>query len=443
MPMPLGTLALIVLGIVLVNAVFVAAEFALLGAPRAAIEHRAGTGDQLAQRLLAILGSARQQDQYIATSQLGITIASLGLGMFAEHELARWLEPHIHVPDVIHVITVHGVAAVAAIAVLTFVHIVVGEMVPKSLALQRAEGLARLVYWPMRVALVLTYPLVTTLRVVGTACLTLMGVRRQHNTHEQFHTPEELRLIVEESERGGALRSEAGHLLKELFEFGDLTAGEVMVPRVRIVGLPLGASAAEIRRLLEAHRHTRYPVFDGDLDHISGMLHVKDLLKRLMVGESIAAADVRPMPFVPDTAPLDDVLKTMQRTHAHLAVVIDEHGGTAGLVSIEDLIEEVVGDIDEGVPKEPPLAPGADGSVRAAGTLRLDELGQHFHIELEHEDVDSVSGLVLARLGRPPVVGDVVDYGRLHLEVTATAGRGVKEVRARLKPESANEGEAS
>jgi len=438
--MTFGTLAVLIAGIVLVNAVFVAAEFALLGAPRTAIEHRAGTGDKLAQRLLAILGSTQQQDQYIATSQLGITMASLGLGMFAEHELARWLEPHIRVPDLIHVITVHGVAAVVAVTALTFVHIVVGEMVPKSLALQHAEGLARLVYWPMRVALALTYPLVTMLRTIGTACLTLVGVRRQQNTHEQFHTPEELRLIVEESERGGALRSEAGHLLKELFEFGDLTAGEVMVPRVRIVGLPIGASAAEVRRLLETHRHTRYPVFDGDLDHISGMLHVKDLLKRLVGGESIAVSDVRPMPFVPDTAPLDDVLKTMQRAHAHLAVVIDEHGGTAGLVSIEDLIEEVVGDIDEGVPKEPPLVPGEDGSVRAAGTLRLDELGQHFHIELEHEDVDSVSGLVLARLGRPPVVGDLVDYGRLHLEVTATAGRGVKEVRASLRPESADEG---
>jgi CBS domain containing-hemolysin-like protein len=145
------------------------------------------------------------------------------------------------------------------------------------------------------------------------------------------------------------------------------------------------------------------------------------------------------MPFVPDTAPLDDVLATMQRAHAHMAVVIDEHGGTAGLVSIEDLLEEVVGEIDEGIPEAPPLLPAADGSVRAAGTLRLDELGQHFHIDLEHEDVDSVSGLVLARLGRPPVVGDVVDYGRLRLEVTATAGRGVREVRAILRPESTEE----
>jgi len=438
--MPLGTLVLLVAGIVLVNAVFVAAEFALLAAPRTAIEHRAGTGDRLAQRLLGILGSARQQDQYIATSQLGVTVASLALGMFAEHGLALWMEPRVHLPDVPRFITVHGVSAVAAVVVLTFMHIVVGEMVPKSLALQHAHGLARLVYWPMRAAFVVTYPLVTTLRVIGTACLTLVGVRRQHNVHEQFHTPEELRLIVEESERGGVLRSEAGYLLKELFEFGDLTAGEVMVPRVRMVGLPSGASADQIRRLLATHRHTRYPVFDGDLDHISGMLHVKDLLKRIIGGEPIAASDVRPMPFVPDTAPLDDVLTTMQRAHAHLAIVIDEHGGTAGLVSIEDLLEEVVGDIDEGVPEAPPLVPAADGSVRAAGTLRLDELGEHFHIDLEHEDVDSVSGLVLARLGRPPIVGDVVDYGRLHLEVTATAGRGVREVRATLRPEVAEDG---
>jgi CBS domain containing-hemolysin-like protein len=204
-----------------------------------------------------------------------------------------------------------------------------------------------------------------------------------------------------------------------------------MVPRVRLVGLPIGATPDEVRRLLAARRHTRYPVYDGDLDHIVGMLHVKDLLRRLVLNERIASTDVRTMPVVPVTAALDDVLATMQRAHAHMAVVIDEHGGTAGLVSLEDLFEEVVGEIDEG-PNVPRLRPEAEGSVRAAGTLRVDELGQHFNLELEHEDVDSVSGLVLARLGRPPVVGDVVEYGRIRLEVTATSGRGVREVRATL-----------
>jgi CBS domain containing-hemolysin-like protein len=134
---------------------------------------------------------------------------------------------------------------------------------------------------------------------------------------------------------------------------------------------------------------------------------------------------------------LDDVLETMQRSHAHMAIVIDEHGGTAGIVTLEDLFEEVVGDIDEGAPASPQLLPAADGSVRASGTVRLDELGQFFNLDLEHEDVDSLSGLVLARLGRPPNVGDVIDYGRIRLEVTATSGRGVREVRASLRAEPA------
>jgi CBS domain containing-hemolysin-like protein len=164
------------------------------------------------------------------------------------------------------------------------------------------------------------------------------------------------------------------------------------------------------------------------------MLHVKDLLRRLLLDEPVAASDIRRLPVVPETATLDAVLATMQRAHAHLALVIDEHGGTAGLVSLADLFEEVVGEIDEGVPAAPSLATSPDGTVRAAGTVRLDELGQHFHLDLEHEDVDSVSGLVLALLGRPPVKGDVVRYDRVEIEVISTSGRGVGEVRAMLLP---------
>jgi CBS domain containing-hemolysin-like protein len=219
-------------------------------------------------------------------------------------------------------------------------------------------------------------------------------------------------------------------MLHELFEFGDRTAGEAMVPRVRVAGIPAGISAERIKTLLATHRRTRYPVYTGDLDHIVGMMHVKDVLRRLLQDERIVAADARPIPAVPTTASLDTVLESMQRAQAHMAVVIDEHGGTAGIVSLEDLFEEVVGEIDEGAPVAPPLQTHPDGSVTAAGTLRLDELGASFNLDLEHEEVDSVSGLVLERLGRPPKVGDVVDYGRIRLEVTGVSGRGVKEVRA-------------
>jgi CBS domain containing-hemolysin-like protein len=212
-----------------------------------------------------------------------------------------------------------------------------------------------------------------------------------------------------------------------------------MVPRVAAVGIRVGATPGEIRTIVARHHHTRYPVYEDDLDHIVGMVHVKDLLRRLYTGEPVTAAEARRLPAVPATASLDDVLETMQRSHAHMAIVIDEHGGTAGIVTLEDLFEEVVGDIDEGAPASPQLLPAADGSVRASGTVRLDELGQFFNLDLEHEDVDSLSGLVLARLGRPPNVGDVIDYGRIRLEVTATSGRGVREVRASLRAEPASD----
>jgi len=432
--MPLTTLFIVIAAFVILNGLFVAAEFALVGAARPTIADQASKGDSFARRLLAILRSPARQDRYIATSQIGITIASVGLGMYGEHGLAVWLSPHIDLPGMMHTLVTHGLAGVLAVTLLTFVHIVIGEMVPKSLALQHPSGIGRIVYWPMRVTFTLMYPLIVVLNVTARTLLLLVGIRRDTSSHGQSYTPEELALIVDESARGGALRKEAGSMIKELFGFGDLTAAQVMVPRVRVVGIPAGAPVDKIRAVIGKHRHTRYPVFEGDLDHIVGMLHVKDLLRRLTNNEQVAAGDVRPIPVVPETSSLDSVLTTMERSHAHLAVVIDEHGGTAGIVSIEDLLEEVVGEIDEGVPESPPLVPAPDGSVSAAGTVRLDELGQVLKVELEHEDVDSVSGLVLARLGRPPVVGDVVDYGRIRLEVTAISGHGVKTVRAALLP---------
>ena len=424
---------LIVALLLLANAVFVAAEFAIVAVPRTAVENRASKGEGLSRRLLALLSSPLQRDRFIATAQFGISVASLGLGMYGEHTLAAWLESRIE-PALGHAsfVTAHTIATVAAIGSLTYLHIFLGEMIPKALALGHAEGTARTVYWPMRFLLFAVYPVVLGLDGIGTMCLRLVGIRRQVDAHEESYSPEELQLIVEESEAGGALRAESGRLVRELFEFGDLTAAEAMVPRVRVVGIPVGTSPSDLRRLLMMHRHTRYPVYDGDLDHIVGMLHVKDLLRRLMNEESITATDVRPLPVVPATTSLDTVLTTMERAHAHMAVVIDEHGGTAGVVSLEDLAEEVVGEIDEGAPQAPGLVPMQDGSVVVSGTLRLDELGQHFDLDLHHEEVDSVSGLVMALLDRPPVAGDVVEFGRFQLAVLSVSGHGAREVKVRL-----------
>ncbi len=434
--MTLGAVLVVIVIFLLINALYVGAEFSLVGAPKAAIEHRAEQGDRMSQRLARLMDSSHEQDRYIATAQIGITVASLGLGMFGEHGLADWLAPRLNWMGSYRFITAHTVAGGMAVAALTCGHIVIGEMLPKSLALQHTERAARWLYWPMRLSWIVMFPFVWAFNTLADTALRLVGVQRSAHTEEQLHTPEELRLIVEESEEGGAIRAESGRLLQELFEFGDLTASQVMVPRVRVVGVPVGATPADIRALLLSRMHTRYPVYAGDLDHIVGMLHVKDLLRRIITNDTITAIDVRAIPVVPVTAPLDDVLAVMQRANAHMAVVIDEHGGTAGTISIEDLSEEVVGEISEDATDIPSFVEEAPNVWRVAGTARLDEVGQRFDLDLEHDDVDSVSGLVLARLGRPPVVGDIVEFGQVRFEVLALAGRGVREARVSILTES-------
>ena len=418
---------LIITALILLNALFVAAEFAIVGAPKASIDKRAAEGHRLAKIVQSVLRDPRKQDRYIATAQLGITVASLGLGMYGEHVLAEAVYHYLGQSGLPAMVVSHTVASVLAIAVLTYFHIVVGEMVPKSLALQRAESMALWITPPMLWTKNIFFPFVVGLNALGNLFLRMVGVRRQVQHAEQYYTPEELQLIVQESEELGAIRSEAGQMLQELFEFGDLTAGQVMVPRVRISGIEVGTTPAELRALLGRSPHTRYPVYEQDLDHILGMIHIKDVLGLLLHEETVTAAHARPLPLMPETAELDDVLDTMRRERTQMVVVLDEHGGTAGIVTLEDLFEEVVGEIAEGPAGVPPVYRDAQGRLRVRGTVRVDEVGQEFDLDLEHEDVDSVSGLVLMLLGRTPVVGDSVRYDRLLFEVTAVKGHGVEE----------------
>jgi CBS domain containing-hemolysin-like protein len=420
---------LIVFVLLLVNAFFVAAEFAIVGAPKSALDARASTGDRLARLVVRVLNDGRRRDRYVATAQIGITVASLGLGMYGEHALAAWILARLGSGGWGQWLAAHGFASVAAVAILTYFHIVLGEMLPKSLALQAAERVALWLTPAMLWIQTILYPFVIALNGIGNLLLKPFGIAPQAHGGEHYYTSEELQLIVEESEEQGALRAESGQVLQELFEFGELTAGEAMVPRVRISGIPIGATPDDLRRILASTPRTRYPVYEGDLDHIVGTYHIKDLLRLLLNGQGVTAAGARPAPVVPETAPLDAVLTTMRRERAQLALVIDEHGGTSGIVTLEDLFEEVVGEFDEG----PGPRRDSYGRLRVPGTLRLDELGQLFDLELAHEDVDSVSGLVLALLGRPPRVGDSVFYDRLRLDVTAVKGHGVDEAAVTLR----------
>lgn len=417
---------LVVAALILLNGMFVAAEFALVAAPRTAIEHQASQGHWLARLVRDVLRSPRRQDRFFATAQIGITVASVGLGMYGEHVLAAWIAGSLEAAGAGRWVAAHATASALAVALLTYVHIVVGEMVPKSLALQYSHRAALWITPWMIGVLVLFYPVVVALNGLANGALRVFGISRQPSV-DRYYTPEELELIVDESQQSGALRADAGRMLKELFEFGDLTAAQVMVPRVRVTGLPVGVSPEEVRALLQRAPHARYPVYDGDLDHIVGMVHIKDLLRHLAADRPVRAAETRPLPVVPETAALDDVLGVMRRERTQMVVVIDEHGGTAGVVTLEDLVEEVVGEIDESPGAKPPVYRDDGGLLHVAGTVRLEEVGQRFNLELAHEDIESVSGLVLTLLGRPPRVGDAVEYRGLRFEVTAVHGRGVRE----------------
>jgi len=415
---------LIIIVLIVLNGVFVAAEFAIIGAPRSSIDRRAAQGQRVALKVQAILRDPQQQDRYIATAQLGITLASLGLGMYGEHVLAGWIAHGLEVWGTPSWLAAHALASAIAIAVLTYFHIVVGEMVPKSLALSHAE---RTVLWitpPMLWLKMAAYPAVVALNGTGNAVLRVFGVHRELTTG-QYHTPAELEMIVEESEKGGLLRAVSGRLLRELFDFAELSAGEVMIPRVQIVALHLGATPGELREAIKTSPHTRYPVKGVDLDDIAGIIHIKRLLQLLEHDRSLTKKDIHPAAFVPETARLDSVLRSMNEARTEFAVVMDEHGGVAGILTAADLSAEVFGEL-----REPPDSNASRTNpeiVTVAGTLRLDELGDQLGRELEHDQVDTVSGLILSILNRPARVGDIVDWKGLRLEVTATRGRGVRE----------------
>jgi CBS domain containing-hemolysin-like protein len=416
----------IILGLLLANALFVAGEFAIVGVPRPSIERLASLGNTLARRVLRILDSAKRRDRYLATTQIGVSLASLGLGMYGEHvvaeSIAAWLEPL----NVSRWVAAHTIGSVVAVAILTYAHLVIGEMVPKALALQSSERTAMLVSPAIQGIGTAILPLVIALDALRALTVRAIGIRGEVSEEERYHSTEELQLIIQESQREGLLRGESGRILRELFEFGDLKAWQVMVPRVHLVAVRLGTTADELRDIVRTRPHTRFPVHSGDPDNIVGMVHIKDVLRHIVVQQPITLGDARPVPYIPATTPLDEVLAAMRRTRAQMAVVMDEHGGTAGIVTIEDLFEEVVGEIDEGRGRTP-IWRDASGRLLVRGTVRLKDAGDAIGRSLEHAEVQTISGLVLTLLGRPAAVGDVVNWNGVRIEVTVVSGRSVSD----------------
>lgn len=425
----LGVVLLVVLLLILLNGLFVAAEFAVIATSRPAMTARAEAGNASAARIVRILNHPVLLDRYVATAQLGITFASLGLGMYGEHHLSTYIESWLASAGFTGLgawLSAHAVAVVIAIIAMTYLHIVLGEMIPKSLAISRSAATALWVLRPMQLIGVVLHPLVLTLNWTGNRLLGLVGFRRRRAS---VHSPQELEWLARQSQASGLLGSESAKVFQELVEFTELTAVEAMVPRVLVTGLPLGASHEDIARLLgqRTRTRTRYPVFDRDLDHIVGTVHVRNLLDALSERRPLVQEDIRETAYLPENASLDDVLAAMQRVCNQMIVVMDEHGGTAGIVTMEDLYSEIVGDVDQGAADIPDILPLSGGRYRVQGTVRLNTLGDVLGVELAHPDVDTVSGLVIAELGRPPRVGDSVVWQSLRFDIMRLHGRGVAE----------------
>ena len=424
---------LVIILLVLLNGLFVMAEFSIIGVRPTQLEQMVDEGINRARGVLNTVESRQKQDQYIATAQLGITIASLGLAMYGEPQIAHFIEPYLEglwfEPS--HEL-VESIGYVVALGLLTYLHVVVGEMVPKSLALSDAPRMVLLLSRPMTVARwILSLP-VKVLNRIGVSMLRLFRVPPAEG-HERVLSPEELELIVTESTEGGLLNAEEQEMILNIFDFSDRTVSQVMTPRTKVEAIPLDVSRQEILKTVTESRHSRFPVYDGDRDHIVGILHLKDLVKQTLRSESRfdLRLILRSAPAVPEDLPVQTLLAAFKRQKLHMAIVLDEFGGMDGIVTLEDLVEEVVGEVrDEFDLEKEPYVELGPGVIEAEGEYLVDDFDDGFWGEEEDlPDVETVGGLVISKLGRPPAVGDEVVYNeKIQIRVLAVEGRAVSRV---------------
>ena len=439
--LPLG----IILLLVLINGIFVAAEFSFIGVRRSRMEQLAEEGNQTAQMVSDVIGHPARLDRYIATAQLGITLASLGLGMYGEPSIAHHIDYALHHWVGLEAAAVDTVGFLVGLGLVTYLHIVLGEMVPKSLALQNSERAVFFLVRPMTFVQSIFSVVITVLNNIGVGVLHLMRMPSP-NKISRLNTPDELELIVSESVVGGMLEEQERRLVTRIFDFSERRVSELMVPRPRIDAVPLSISEDDLIAWVLASGHTRFPVYESDLDHILGILHLKDLVRQQLEDTPF---DLRTLlhdaPRVPENLYAEALLVTLKRMHVHLAIVIDEYQGTAWLVTLEDLIEEVVGEVrDEfDVNEEADVLEVEPGRLVSQGTTRLYELESYFAIKKHGHDVETVGGLVLAELNRVPEVGDRVTLDGITFTVEAVDGLMIKRLSIQYPITSPASGHAS
>jgi CBS domain containing-hemolysin-like protein len=439
MPSVLGLSAVVVL--VLANGFFVAAEFAIVAVRRSRLEQLEGEGLRGARVAREVVGHL---DRYIAACQLGITMASLGLGWIGEPALARQLEPALApLAGRFAWATAHGIAVGVAFTMITALHIVLGELAPKGLALQHPEGTTLWVSRPLRwFYRIFRWP-IGLLNAVGNGVLRLFGMRPASG-EDLVHSSEELRLLLDASRQAGEVEPSEARIASRAFQYADVSAGELLTPRTEIEAVPLASTLPELLARARTARHSRLPVYEGSVDQILGVLYLRDLFH--FIDGASEAFDVRsvmrPVLTVPTTKRADALLDEMRAARQVLAVVVDEYGGTAGLITLHDLLEGLVGRIDEepaaGTAPAPPPAPEADGSQLFDGLTRLRDFEEATGLEVADEErqaADTLGGLIMLKLGRLPRPGDEVEVGARRVRVERLRRHRVAE--ARLLPRGA------
>ncbi|HEU5330649.1 MAG: hemolysin family protein [Thermomicrobiales bacterium] len=441
-----------VLVIVLLNGFFVAAEFALVSVRRTRIAQLVSEGSGRAKRVQRAI---THLDVYIAATQLGVTIASLLAGAVGETMLTPLLEPWLGqvLPREGGFITAHLVAVIISFAFVTVIAIVLGELVPKNLALQRTEPMALWIALPLDIFLRIFRPVVLLLRWLGNLVLRLLGLQPGLE-HSSVHSVEELELLVHSSREAGYLEEQQERMVAGVFDFGERQASRVMTPRTELDAVPVTTGLPELTARAADGPHSRLAVYEGDLDHIIGVVHAKDVLRTLEraidtptnpAPEAMAAhpfdlrAIVRDVPFVPESLPLDELMAELRKRKAQVAVVVDEFGGTAGIVTLEDLLEEIVGEVaDEFDSAQESITPQPDGSVLLDGLVAIEEADERFGLGIEEPFYETVGGYVFGQLGRAAVVGDEVatPSGR---QLRVTELDGLRVARVLLLPPGENQ----
>ena len=404
--------------LVLANGFFVAAEFALVSVRRTRITTLVADGNTRARWVKKAIDDP---DRFIAATQLGITLASLGLGWVGEPALSHILMPIIEwFPVEIESTISHSLSAGLAFAIITFLHVVVGELAPKSIALQNPEKTSLMVAQPTVWTERIFKPFIWLLNGAGNALLKFAGVKPASG-HELVHSVEELKMLVKASAEVGMVEVDAEEMLHAVFDFGDLLVRQVMIPRTEMIAVAADAKMQDILDLAAENPFTKFPVYGENLDQILGIVHLKDLIPVLRDEESLSrnARDLmRDAIFIPETARVNTLLHFFRIHRRHITIVLDEYGGTAGIVTLEDLLEEIVGEVNDPFDHEQDILPLPDGSALIDGLTLIEEVNEHFNLSLEDPHYDTIAGYMLGKLERLAQVGDVVvtDGVRLRVE---------------------------